>query len=124
MLRSMARRPFSGECSVLTGKDLPTRGEKVFVAELAQYLGVDGQVIHDLGRQRRLIKRTYRHPGRAKVYYLSLYGASVVMTAVRRAQGRQAMLKPELNVKISLPAPTSSQHPTVTTTYETRELDE
>jgi hypothetical protein len=46
------------------------------------------------------------------------------VTAVRRAQGRQQMLKPELNVKISLPAPTSSQHPTVTTTYETRELDE
>jgi len=75
----------------LTGRDLPTRGEKVFVAELAQYLGVDGQVIHDLGRQRRLIKRTYRHPGRAKVYYLSLYGASVVMTAVRALQGAELL---------------------------------
>jgi hypothetical protein len=87
----MARRPFSGECSVLTGRDLPTRGEKVFTKELAQYLGVEGRVIHDLGRQRRLIKRTYRHPGREPVYYLSVYGAALVMTAVRALQGAELL---------------------------------
>jgi Mn-dependent DtxR family transcriptional regulator len=85
----MARRPFSGECSVLTGRDLPTRGEKVFTSELARFLGVDPSVLVAMARKRRLLKRTYRHPGREKVYYLTLYGAAQVITAIRAIQGQE-----------------------------------
>lgn len=84
----MARRPFSGECSVLTGEDYQ-RGERVFLTELASHLGIRAQELSHLARKRRLLKTTWRDPGRHKVRYLTPYGAAVMITVVRAMQGQE-----------------------------------
>jgi hypothetical protein len=84
----------------------------------AQWIEEFGQ---DGARQRLAVAKTGWLPQSLAPHAPKL--ALQFVTGVRRAQGRQVSVKQELNVRISLPAPTSSQHP-AGPAYETREVDE
>jgi len=84
----MPRRPFSGECSVIVGREPGAPGERVYVSELARYLNVSSGLVAAFAQQNGWLKLAGRGGFWAPVRWVTPYAAAQIITFFRAKEGQ------------------------------------
>lgn len=81
----MTYKPAGDERLVVSERPVPSK-ERIWVTELAQYLGASSAIVKRFAKKRGLLHRGSAHSA-GKLYYVSVYGAQRVIAYVRALQG-------------------------------------